>query len=168
MCGRLYSCDALLERLAQDLEDLVAALGQFVQARHAVVGQRHLARPRPVALADQPDSGDGVMGGRETAGPDQGRPVAGVAGDAVEARSLDGFGQRHRRQNGAEAPRQHRHVCTQQAEPNRSGAEYLGLFPRCHRFAQRAMVLTALSSFPMLCKAPLRSHPAAIDMYRKR
>jgi hypothetical protein len=37
--GRLYSCDARLERLTQDIEDMAAALGPFIQEEHAVVGQ---------------------------------------------------------------------------------------------------------------------------------
>jgi hypothetical protein len=36
--GRLYSRDALLERLSQDLEHLTAQLGQFIQEEDAVVG----------------------------------------------------------------------------------------------------------------------------------
>ena len=49
-------------------------------------------------------------GGETTAiGPvnDQGRAVASEAGDGVDARSLERFRQRHRRQNGS-LPRQHR------------------------------------------------------------
>jgi hypothetical protein len=61
-CGRLYSCDAILERLAQDLEDLAAALGPCIQAAYAVVGPRPLARQRHVARADQPHIGEGVLG----------------------------------------------------------------------------------------------------------
>jgi len=69
--ARLYSYDTLLERLAQDLQDMAAALGQFIQAAHAVVGQRYLARRRHVAPADQPHIGDGVMGGATRPGRDQ-------------------------------------------------------------------------------------------------
>ena len=36
--ARLYVYDTLLERLAQDLEDMAAELGQFIQEAHAVVG----------------------------------------------------------------------------------------------------------------------------------
>jgi hypothetical protein len=65
--GVLYFCDALIERLAQDLEDLAAEFGPFIQQEHAVVGQRHLARQRHMAPADPPRVRDGVEG-RETAG----------------------------------------------------------------------------------------------------
>jgi hypothetical protein len=46
--ARLYVYDTLLEGLPQDLQDVAAELGQFIQEEHAVVRQRHLARPRPV------------------------------------------------------------------------------------------------------------------------
>jgi len=36
--ARLYLYDTLLERLAQDLKDMAAALGQLIQEAHAVVG----------------------------------------------------------------------------------------------------------------------------------
>jgi hypothetical protein len=49
------------------------------------------------AHADQPDIGDGVMGGAKGPGRDQGRPVAREAGDAVDARRLNGLGKGHRR-----------------------------------------------------------------------
>jgi hypothetical protein len=52
---------------------MAAACGEFIQEAHAVVGPRHLARPRPVAPADQPHIGDGVMGDAERPGRDQGR-----------------------------------------------------------------------------------------------
>jgi hypothetical protein len=61
----LCICETLLERLPQDLEDLAAQLGPCIQESHAVVGQRHLARHRPVAAADQPHIGEGMLGGAE-------------------------------------------------------------------------------------------------------
>jgi hypothetical protein len=36
---RLSACDAILERLAQDLQDMAAELGQFIQEEHAMVDQ---------------------------------------------------------------------------------------------------------------------------------
>jgi hypothetical protein len=39
--------------LVQDLQDMAAALGPFIQEEHAVVGLRHLAGHRYVAAADQ-------------------------------------------------------------------------------------------------------------------
>jgi hypothetical protein len=60
----LYVCDAVLERLAQDLEHMTVELRQFIQEEDAVVRQRHVPRPRHVAPADQPDIRDGVLGAR--------------------------------------------------------------------------------------------------------
>ena len=42
--GRLSLGDALHQRLAQDLQDMAAALGPCIQEAHATVGQRHVAR----------------------------------------------------------------------------------------------------------------------------
>jgi hypothetical protein len=36
---RLYGYDPLLERLAQDFQDMAAELGPFIQEEHAMVGQ---------------------------------------------------------------------------------------------------------------------------------
>jgi hypothetical protein len=62
--GRLYVYDALLERLAEHLEDMTPELAEFVQEEHAMVYQRHLARHRDLTAADPPHIGDGVMGAR--------------------------------------------------------------------------------------------------------
>jgi hypothetical protein len=43
---------------------MAAALGQFIQEAHAMVGQRHLTRHRHVAPADQPRIREGVGGAR--------------------------------------------------------------------------------------------------------
>jgi hypothetical protein len=41
---RLYACDPLLERLAQHFKHVPSELRPFIQAAHAVVRPRHLAR----------------------------------------------------------------------------------------------------------------------------
>jgi hypothetical protein len=64
-CGRLYSKNTLLGRLAQDLEDLARARGPLIQEQDAVVRQGHLPRRGELAAADQADIGDGVVGGRK-------------------------------------------------------------------------------------------------------
>jgi hypothetical protein len=55
---KLYLYDTLFERLPQDLEDMAAELGQFIQEAHAVVGQPHLARqqcrPTPLLVKNAP------------------------------------------------------------------------------------------------------------------
>jgi hypothetical protein len=97
-----------LERLAEGLRDLGTELGQFIQPAPAVVGQRHLARHRPVAPTDPPRVRNGVVGGATRACGDQGGAVAGEAGDAVNAGGVKGFGQGHRWQDGGESPGQPR------------------------------------------------------------
>jgi hypothetical protein len=81
--ARLYVCDTILEGLAQDLQDVAAALRQFIQKEHPVVRPRHLAGQRHVAPADQADSRDRVVRGAEGAGGDQRHAGAGGAGDAM-------------------------------------------------------------------------------------
>jgi hypothetical protein len=51
---KLYVYETLLEQLAQDLQDMAAARGQFIQEEHAIMGQRHVARHWHVPPADQP------------------------------------------------------------------------------------------------------------------
>jgi hypothetical protein len=104
MYGRLYLCDALLEWLAQDLKDMAAELGPFIQEEHAMVGQLHLARHRHVAAPNQPRIRDGVVGRATRAGRDQRRAVAGETRDAGDTRGLNGLGEAHRRQDGGEPP----------------------------------------------------------------
>jgi hypothetical protein len=94
--ARLYVYDTLLERLAQGFEDMAAEFGPCIQEAHAVVRERHLARPRHVAPADQPRVRKGV-GGAERPGHDQRRPVAREASDAMETRGLKGLSQSHGR-----------------------------------------------------------------------
>jgi hypothetical protein len=90
---KLYLCEAILQRLAQDLQGMAAALGPFIQEEHAVMGQRHLAGHRHVTTADQPCTRDGVMAGATRAGGDQRRAVAGEPGDAVDAGAVEGIGE---------------------------------------------------------------------------
>jgi hypothetical protein len=93
MYGRLYRCDALLERLPQDLQDIAAALGQFIQEEHTVVRQRHVARHRHVAPADQPRIRDSVMAGAKGVRRDERGAVAREASDATEVGGVDRCGQ---------------------------------------------------------------------------
>jgi hypothetical protein len=68
----LYVYDKLLERLAQDFQDVACALGPFIQEAHPVVRQRHLPGPRHLAAADQADVREGVVGRTTRARGDQG------------------------------------------------------------------------------------------------
>jgi hypothetical protein len=103
-CGRLYSYDTLLERLPQHFEHMAAELGQFIQQEDAVVRQRHLARHRDLTTPDQPHIRDGVVRGATGARRDPRQAVTGEAGDAMDARGLEGFGQRHGWQDSGKSP----------------------------------------------------------------
>jgi hypothetical protein len=100
MPAKLYSCDTLLERLSQDLQDVAAARRPCIQEEHPVVREGHLARPRHVAPADPPRIRDGLVGRATRARRDQRRTVAGEAGDAVEPRRLDASCQEQHQQEG--------------------------------------------------------------------
>jgi hypothetical protein len=63
MYGTLYSCDTLLERLSQDLEDMALELGQLIQQREAMVGPRHLPRHGQRAAADHAHIGARMVRG---------------------------------------------------------------------------------------------------------
>jgi hypothetical protein len=110
--GLLFCSDVVLEQLAQDLQDVAAELREFIQTEQAVVRQRYLARQRDLAAADQPHIRDGVVRSPEGAGRDQRRVVAGETGHAMDARGVDGFGERHRQQDGGQPAGQHRLPCT--------------------------------------------------------
>ena len=71
---------------------MASELRQFIQEEHAVVRQRHLARPGEVAAADQPHIRKGVMRGATWAGGDQRCAVAGEASKAMDTRGLNSFG----------------------------------------------------------------------------
>jgi hypothetical protein len=58
-----------------------------------MVRQRHLPRQRHRPAADQAGLRDGVVRGATRPGGHQGRALAGEAGDAMDARGLDGLGQ---------------------------------------------------------------------------
>jgi hypothetical protein len=84
-------CDTGLDQLPQDLQDMTAALGQFIQEEHPVMRQGHLARHRHVAPADQPGVRNGVVRGAERAGRDPRRAGVGETGDAVNAYGGEGL-----------------------------------------------------------------------------
>jgi hypothetical protein len=97
MMARLYLYDALLQRLAQNLQDVTPELRQFIEEENAVVRQRPLAKPGEVSAADQPHSRDRLRRGATWAGCDHRRAGAGETSDTVDARGLEGFGQAHGR-----------------------------------------------------------------------
>jgi hypothetical protein len=130
----LYVYDTLLEWLAQDLKDMAAELGQFIQEEHAMVGQRHLTRHRHVAAADQPRLRDGMVGRATRAGRDPRRAVAGEADDVVDLRGLNGLGEGHGRQDSGEAagqPRLARSRGAQHSDRITAGKDVVNCQCRC-------------------------------------
>jgi len=91
--GSWYVCEAILEGLAQPLEDVAAKLRQFIEKENPMVRQRHVARQRHLAAPDQPHIRDRVMRGAIRARGDDGGAVAGALDDARDARGLHGFAQ---------------------------------------------------------------------------
>ena len=92
--AKWYSCETILERLAQDLEHMTATLRPFLQEEHTLVRQRHLARHRHLPPTDQPDIRDGIMGDATPASRDDGAACTGASGDVVHAKGADISGHR--------------------------------------------------------------------------
>src|SRR5207253_10415082 len=88
----------VLERLAERLEDMLLELRQLVEEEYAEVGERHLARMRRAAAADQARDRDRVVRGaartprHELAVPRQ------EPRDAPDRRHLENLVARERRQ----------------------------------------------------------------------
>jgi hypothetical protein len=86
---RCDCCEALLDRLAQTLEDMAVELWQFIQEEHAVVRQRHLTQHGDMPAPNQLHIRDRVVGGGKGTGRDEGGAVAGAAGDAMDERGFN-------------------------------------------------------------------------------
>jgi hypothetical protein len=96
--------------------DKVHLLGRLIEAQAGAMRQRYLARPRHLPAPDQPHLGDRVRRGATRPRGDQGGAGAGAAGDAMDARGLEGVGEAHRGQDGGEPPSQHRLASPRGAE----------------------------------------------------
>jgi hypothetical protein len=105
-----------------------------------MVGQRHLARHRPVAPTDPPRVRNGVVGGAARAHGDQGRAIAGAAGDAMDARGLQGFGEAPRGQDGGQPARPPRRPHPRWTEEE----DVMVTIPAC----------TSASRTPLRCRRP--------------
>jgi hypothetical protein len=90
---------------------MAPALRPCILKAHAVGRQRTLPRQRHMATADHPPILNRLVGGATRARRHLRRARAGTAGDAVDARDLDGFGEGHICQDSGEAARQHRLAC---------------------------------------------------------
>jgi hypothetical protein len=75
MHARLYACDAVLEGLAQHLQDVASELREFIQEENAMVRQRHFPRHRQLAPTDQAYIGDRMVRGAKRARRHQRRAV---------------------------------------------------------------------------------------------
>src|SRR5947207_929842 len=111
---------AVLERLAQRLEHVLLELRQLVQEQHPAVGERHLARPRRAAAADQAGDRDGVMRRAERARVDERAAAPQESGHRPDRRHLEDLVARERRQHRGEAPCEHR-----LAGPGRSNQQHV-------------------------------------------
>ena len=65
--AKLYVYETIRERSSQDFEHMAPKFRQLIEEEHAMVGQRHFARQRHMAAADQSHIRDGVMGGAKGA-----------------------------------------------------------------------------------------------------
>jgi hypothetical protein len=79
----------------------------FVEEEHAAVGERDLARTERVAAAEERGVRDRRVGCAEGAGGHERRAVE-EPGDAMDGGDLDRLGERERRQDRREPPREHR------------------------------------------------------------
>ncbi len=96
-----------LQRLAQRIERLRRKLRKLVQEQHAMMGERHFARPRMQAAADQRRHAGGVM--RRAERPPVGQRAAfDLAGDRGDHGHFEKLGRRQRRQDRGQPRRQHR------------------------------------------------------------
>ena len=129
--------DAVLERLAQRLEDRARELGQLVEQQHAAVRERDLARPRARAAADDRRRRGAVMRRAERRHGDERPPGRAGARDRVDAGHLERLLPRRAAAGAREPPREHRLA--------RSGRprEQEVVRPRCRELERAARPLLA-------------------------
>jgi len=108
--------EAAFEGLAERFQGILAEFRQFVQEEDPVVGEADLPRPRDMAAADQAGVGDGMMGRPEGALSDHNIPPAQETGDGIYLGRFDGLGEGQGRQDGRQAPGQHRLPAPRRAE----------------------------------------------------
>jgi hypothetical protein len=85
--------------------------------------QRHRTRQGPLAAADHADIGNGMVGGAEGAGGDDGGTPTGETLNAMDPRGLQGLGEVRRRQEGGEPGRQLRRIPPELLRRSESGRE---------------------------------------------
>src|SRR5439155_3657554 len=100
--------DAVLERLAKRFEDVAPELGELVEEEDAAMRERELARTRIAAAPRQRGRGRAVMRRAERSPREESRAGGQAPRDAPDARHLERFLARERRQDAGEPPREHR------------------------------------------------------------
>lgn len=99
---------AVFKGLAHDFEGAAAELGEFVEEEDAVVGHADFARARVGATAEKAGVADGVVGGTEWAGGDEGGGFVEEASGAMDLGGFDGFLFAHGGHEGDDAFGDHR------------------------------------------------------------
>src|SRR5271156_6208707 len=98
---------AVFQRLAHHFQHVALKFRQLVEKHHSVVAERNFSGARDGAAADEACIADGVVRRAVRTRADQAARIFEDSGDAVNARGLDGFFERHRRQNGGDAFGEH-------------------------------------------------------------
>jgi hypothetical protein len=83
-------------------------LGEFIEEKDAMMGERSLARQGHLTAANQPHIGNGLVGGATRPGGDDGGAPPGAAGDEMDAGGVDGFGQGQIGEDRRQTSGQHR------------------------------------------------------------
>ena len=106
--GRAGDADrAVLERLAQNFENVAGKFREFVEKEQTVVGERDFAGARDDSAADQSGVGNGVVRRAVGARSDQAVALVEHSGDAVNLGGLERFFEGEGRQDGRHAFGQH-------------------------------------------------------------
>jgi hypothetical protein len=106
-CGRLYCCDALLQRLRNTSRTWLRHSGNSSKKSTPLWASNPSPGIGTCPTADQPHIRDGLVRGTTRARRDHRRVGAGEASDAVGADGVDGLWQSYRRQGGGQPPCQH-------------------------------------------------------------
>ena len=99
---------SILERLPHHFQHVALKFRQLIEKQHAVVPQRHFARPRHRSAANQSRIANRMVRRPERPRAHQPARIVQQPRDAVNPRRLNRLFQRHRRQNRGDALRQHR------------------------------------------------------------
>ena len=99
---------AIFERLAHHFQHVALKFGKLVKKQDTIMAEGDFPRTRDRATTDRSGIADRVMWRAKRPGSDQAAAVFQDTGDTVNACRLDGFVERHRRQDSGDTLRQHR------------------------------------------------------------